>query len=85
MDLKRDGVSTITRLQHEMMPPTLGLTSELGPACEINGMFADVMARLPELRQEMTKRLDKVNEIVQYDHGKLKDELADKRSRANYD
>ena len=59
---QKGGVSTSTRLQPQLTSFSLGLTPTLGAAGDISDMFAGVMTGLEELRRDMTKRIDQVDE-----------------------
>ena len=48
----------------------------------MSGMFAGVMTGLEELRQDLTKMIDRVEESAQQGHERLRDELADAKSQA---
>ena len=48
-------------------------------------MFAGVMTGLEELRRDMTKRIDGVEERAQQDQEKLRDELTIVKSQARND
>ena len=48
-------------------------------------MFAGVMTGLEELRLDMTKRMDRVDEMAQNGHESLRDELIDVKSQARGD
>ena len=67
-------VSSITRLQ-----PQLRLRMAMGE----RDMFADVMTGLKELRQDMTKRINIVEQRSQQGQEMLRDELADGKSQLN--
>ena len=49
-------------MQPQMASSSLGLTPVLGTASDVSGMFSNVMTSLEELRQSMTKRIDRVEE-----------------------
>ena len=76
------GASSSTRLQPQMASSSLGLTPVLGTASDVSGMFANVMTSLEELRQDMTKRIDRVEERAQQGYEGLKDELEDAKLQA---
>ena len=63
----------------------LGLTPVLGTASGVRDIFAKVMPGLEELRQDMTKRIDRVEERAQHGHERLRDELEDAKSQAKSD
>ena len=54
-------------------------------ASDVKGMFADVMTFLEELRKDMTKRIERVEERAQQGHERLREELADAKSLAQCD
>ena len=54
-------------------------------AGDLGGMFADVVACLEELRRDMTKRTDRIEERAQRSHEMLGDEQAYKKSQAKCD
>ena len=55
----------------------------LGTASDMSGMFANVMTSPEELRQDMTKRIDRVEGRAQQGHEGLGDDLADRRDTAS--
>ena len=59
---QQGGVSSSTRLQPQMASSSLGLSPVLGTASDVSGIFSNVMTSLEELRQSMTKRIDRVEE-----------------------
>ena len=67
------------------MSSSLGLTPVLGTAGDLSDMFAGVMAGLEELRHDMTKKMDRVEERAQKGHERLRDELTDLKSQARRD
>ena len=62
MHKQKGGASSSTRLQPQLTSSSLGLTPPLGAAGDISDMFAGVMNGLDELRRDMTKRIDQVDE-----------------------
>ena len=64
------------------MSSSPGLTPVMGTARDISDMFAGVMTDLEELRQGMTKRIDRVKERAQRGNERLRDELTDVKSPA---
>ena len=62
MGTQKGSASSNTRLQPQLTSSSQGLTTVLGSASDMRGMFADVMTGLDELRQDMTKRIDGVEE-----------------------
>ena len=81
MGKQNGGASTSTRLQPQLMSSSVGLTPVLGMA----GDFANVMTDLEELRRDITKRIDLVEEGAQQGQERLKDELAEAKSQAKSD
>ena len=51
---QKGDASSSTRLQPQLTSSSLGLTTVLGTASDVNGMFAHIMTNLEELRQIMT-------------------------------
>ena len=78
MHKQKDGASSSTRL-----PPQL--TPSLGAAGDISDMFAGVMNGLDELRRDMTKKIDQVDERAHHGRESLKDELTHVKSQARFD
>ena len=62
MSKQKGGASSSTRLQPQLISSSLGLTPPLGATGDISDMFAGVMNGLDELRRDMTKRIDQVDE-----------------------
>ena len=62
MGKQKGGASSSTRLQPQLTSSSLGLTPPFGAAGDISDMFAGVMTGLDELRRDMTKRIDQVDE-----------------------
>ena len=62
------GASSSARLQPRMTSSSLGLIPVLGNASDVSGMFAKVMTSLEELRQDMTKMIDRMEERAQQGH-----------------
>ena len=62
MGKQKGGASSSTRLQPQLTSSSLGLTPTLGSAGDVGDMFAGVMTGLDELRRDMTKRIDQVDE-----------------------
>ena len=58
----KGGASSSTMLQPQLTSSSLGLTPTLGATGDISDMFAAVMTYLEELRRDMTKRMDRVEE-----------------------
>ena len=65
MGTQNVGASSSTRLQPQLTSSSLGLTPVLGTARDVRGMFANVRTGLEELRSNMTKRIDRVEERAQ--------------------
>ena len=82
MGTQKGGASSSTRLQPQLTSSSLGLTPVLGTASYLIDMFAAVKTGLEELRRDMTKRLDRVEERYQQGQEKLRDELAGVKSQA---
>ena len=57
----------------------------MGAADDISDKFAGVMTGLEELRRDMTKRIDQVDERAQQGREKLRDELTHVKSQARFD
>ena len=62
MGKQKGGASSSTRLQPQLTSSSLGLTPTLGAAGDISDMFAGIMTGLEELRRDMIKRIDQVDE-----------------------
>ena len=62
---QKGGASSSTRLQPQLTSSSLGLTPPLGSTGDISDMFAGVMTGQDELRRDMTKRIDQVDERAQ--------------------
>ena len=75
MGKQKGRASSSTRLQPQLTSSSLGLTPILGAAGDISDMFAGVMTGLDELRRDMTKRIDQVEERAHQGREKLRDEL----------
>ena len=73
MGTHKGGASSSTRLQPQLTSSSLGLTPVLGTASEVNDMFAGVMTSIEELRHDITKRIDWVEERTQQDRDRLRD------------
>ena len=74
-----------TRLQTQLISSSLGLTPVLGTADDVSDLFACVMTSLKELRRDMTKRIDRVEDRAQQVQEKLRDQLTDVESQARTD
>ena len=85
MGKQKGGAPSSTRLQPQLTSSSLGLTPALGAAGDISDMFAGVMAGLEELRRDMTKRIDRVEERAHQGQEKLRDELTHVMSQARVD
>ena len=85
MGKQKGGASSSTRLQPQLTSSSLGLTSTLGAAGDISDMFAGVMTGLDELRRDMTKRIDQVDERAHRGRENLRDELTHVKSQARVD
>ena len=87
MGTQKGGASSSTRLQPQLTSSSLGLglTPVFGTTSDVSGMFASVMTSLEELQQDMTERIDGVEERAQQGHQMLRDELADRNLQARSD
>ena len=82
MGKQEGGASSSTRLQPQLTSSSLGLTPTLGAAGDISDMFAGVITCLQELRRDMTKRMDRVQERAHQGQENLRDELTHMKSQA---
>ena len=82
---QKGGASSSTRLQPQLTSTSLGLTPTLGAAGDISDMYAGVMTGLEELRRDMTKRIDQVDERAHQGRENLRDELTHVKSQARVD
>ena len=71
MGKQKGGASSSTRLQPQLTSSSLGLTAPLGASGDISDMFAGIMIGLDELRRDMTKRIDQVDERAHQGYDKL--------------
>ena len=85
MSKQKGGASSSTRLQPQLTSSSLGLTPPLGATGDISDMFAGVMNGLDELRRDMTKRIDQVDERAHQGRENLRDELTHVKSQARVD
>ena len=85
MGQQKGGASSSTRLQLQLTSSSLGLNPTLGAAGDIKDMFAVVMTGLDELRRDMTKRIDQVDERAHQGRENLRDELTHVNSQARED
>ena len=85
MSKQKGGASSSTRLQPQLTSSSLGLTPSFGATGDISDMFAGVMNGLDELRRDMTKRLDQVDERAHQGRENLRDELTHVKSQARVD
>ena len=85
MGEQNGGASSSTRLQPQLTSSFLGLTPTLGAAGDMSDMFAGVMTGLDELRRDMTKRIDQVDERTHRSGENLRDELTHVKSQARVD
>ena len=85
MGEQKGGASSSTRLQPQLTSSSLGLTPAMGAAGDISDMFAGVMTGLEELRRDMTKRTDRVEERAHQGQEKFRDELTHVKSQARVD
>ena len=77
--------SSSTRLQPQLTSSSLGLTPPLGATGDISDMFAGVMTGLDELRRDVTKIIDQVDERAHQGRENLRDELTHMKSQARVD
>ena len=82
---QKGGASSSTRLQPQLTSFSLGLTPPLGSTGDISDMFAGVMTGLDELRRDMTKRIDQVDERAHQGRENLRDELSRRRGLIRLD
>ena len=85
MSKQKGGASSSTRLQPQLTSSSLGLTPSFGATGDISDMFAGVMNGLDELRRDMTKRIDQVDERARQGRENLRDELTHVKSQARVD
>ena len=85
MSKQKGGASSSTRLQPQLTSSSLGLTPSFGATGDISDMFAGVMNGLDELRRDMTKRIDQVDERAHQGRQNLRDELTHAKSQARVD
>ena len=74
MGTQKGGGSSSSRLKPQLTSSSLGLTPVSGAARDISDLFAGVMTGLEELRRDMTKRIDRVEERAHQGQEKLRDE-----------
>ena len=82
MSKQKGGASSSTRLQPQLISSFLGLTPSFGATGDIIDLFAGVMNGLDELRRDMTKRIDQVDERAHQGRENLRDELTHVKSQA---
>ena len=85
MSKQKGDASSSTRLQPQLTSSSLGLTPSFGATGDISDMFAGVMNGLDELRRDMTKRIDEVDERAHKGQENLRDELTHVKSLARVD
>ena len=85
MSKQKGGASSSTRLQPQLTSSSLGLNPPLGATGDISDMFAGVMNVLDELRRDLTKRIDQVDERAHQGRENLRDELTHLKSQARVD
>ena len=85
MSKQKGGASSSTRLQPQLTSSSLGLIPSLGATGDISDMSPGVMNALDELRRDMTKRIDQVDERAHQGRENLRDELTHVRSQARVD
>ena len=85
MSKQKGGASSSTRLQPQLTSSSLGLTPSFGATGDISDMFTGVMNGLDELRRDMTKRIDQVDERAHQGRENLRDKLTHAKSQARVD
>ena len=85
MGTQEGGASSSTSLQPQLTSSSLGLNPVFGTASEASDMFANAMTGLKELRQDMTKRIDRVEERALQGNQRLREELEFAKSQARSD
>ena len=85
MSKQKGGASSSTRLQPQLTSSSLGLTPSFGATGDISDMFAGVMNGLDELRRDMIKRIDQVDERAHKGQDNLRDELTHVKLQARVD
>ena len=85
MSEQKGDASSSTRLQPQLTSSSLGLTPPLGATGDISDIFAGVMNGLDELRRDMTKTIDQVDERAHQGRENLRDELTHVKSQARVD
>ena len=85
MSKQKGGASSSTRLQPQLTSSSLELTPPLGATGDISDLFAGVMNGLDELRRDMTKSIDQVDERAHQGRENLRDELMHVKSQARVD
>ena len=85
MSKQKGGATSSTRLQPQLISSSLGLTPPFGATGDISDMFAGVMNGLDELRRDMTKRINQVEERAHQGRENLRDELTHVKSQARVD
>ena len=81
MSKQKGGASSSTRLQPQLTSSALGLIPSFGATGDISDMFAGVMNGLDELRRDMTKRIDQVDERAHQGRENLRDKLTHVKSQ----
>ena len=82
---QKGGASSSTRLQPQLTSSYLGHTPMLGTASDMSDMFVAIMTGLKELRRDLTKKIDRVEERAQQGQEKLRNELTDVKSQTRTD
>ena len=85
MSKQKGGAPSSTRLQPQLTSSSLGLTPSFGATGDISDMFAGVMNGLDELRRDMNKRIDQVDERAHKGQENLRDDLTHVKSQARVD
>ena len=75
MGTEKGSASSSTRLQPQLTSSSLGRFPVLGTPSDLSAMFAGVMTGLEELRYDMRKKMDRVEERAQKSHERLREEL----------
>ena len=85
MGKQKGGASSSNRLQPQLTSFSLGLIPILGVAGDMSDMIAGVMTGLDELRCDMTKIIDQVDERAHQGRENLRDKLTHVKSQARVD
>ena len=82
---RKGSASSSIRLQPQLTSSSLVLSPVLWMAGDVRHVSANVMTGLEELRRDMTRRMDRVEERAHQGQEKLRDELTDVKSQARTD